>query len=504
MRYLLPLPALFICLAPCEKAFGQETRLQTSISTSATLSDNVRLAPKGQEESDLYFSVTPSLSLFRDTSRLKLSFNYSPSLNAYPFSETTSNVTNNLSSSASARLIDDFLFLDATASIAQTFVSPFAPRTQFSNDLSQNQTTLMTFGVSPYIKGRLPGDFTYLVKDESNYTTGGADSIANLYENHAYATLESPQSARVRAGLDLDYRYTKFQNAPYYAQSLVRFRPGIQVLPNLVVRGRAGYDSNNYATDSGGFVYGGGIDYAPTPRTNLSAFAEKRFFGTGYGLDLSHRTRLLYFTVSASQDIATYRDQGLQLQPGFTPELLFQALASRIPDPFERFQRVVSIINDTGLPLFLTQPFSFVANQPYINNRASASFALIGKRSSGNFYLSYQNSKPVPGVGATAALPDVFVGSNRLKQWGTGITLNHIISTGLTGTFDVLRNHANGADLSGQFGTIKSVTDTVRFALTQKLSPKTDASAGIRWVNFKSDVSDYVEHAVFVSLSHRF
>src|SRR5581483_9919351 len=428
MRRLLTVPAIMLSLAPYGEANSQDARLSTSLYTRATLTDNVRLAPRGQEETDLFFEFIPSFRLSREGARLRLSFDYSPSLAVYPFTGTSSSITNNLSSFATARLLENFLFLDASAIVTQTYLSPLSPRQSSSANLIDNQTERATFNISPYIQGVLPGDFTYLVRNETYWTASQDPAVRDLIEDHAVARLDSRRQARLRIGFDYDYRYTKFESEPYYYQTIGRVRPGIQLRPNLVASGRFGYEKNNYAAERTGVVYGAGLQWSPTPRTNLTAFAEKRFFGTGYNLEFLHRTRLTSWRLFAFRDTRTYREQGLQLLPGFTEETLNQALLARLPDPFERQQAIERILASAGLPPVLRSPFTFLANQPYLVQQADASAALIGQRNTATLHLFWQKSEPIVTTGAIALVPDVFLGSNNLKQWGGGLVLSHAIS----------------------------------------------------------------------------
>lgn len=506
MRSIALASALLLTSLECQQTRAEDAHLHTSFRAQATLSDNVRLAPRGDEETDLYFQFTPSFDLTRRTGRLDIAFNYSPTLSLYPFTEGETRVSNNLRSLASARIIDDFLFLDASVNTTQSFVSPFSQRQSSDSNLLDNQTEQTTFAVSPYIRGVLPGGFTYLARNDLYWTTNENAAARDLIEDHVSASLDSSKRRRTRIGFDYSYHYTKFESEPYYYTALGRARPGIQIWPNLLLHARVGYERNNYASDRSGPIYGAGIQWSPTPRTALNAFAEHRFFGTGYNVDLAHRTRLTVWRLTGSRDSRTYREQGLTLQPGLTDASLNEALIDRLPDNFERQQAIERILASAGLPPVIDSPFTFLSNQPYLSEHLRGSVALVARRNTATLYGFWQKNEPIVTTGAISSLPDVFVGVNNFTQRGAGVTISHTLSGTTTLTLDISRTKTTGELIAGAAlrGFQPGTVDALRLSATRQITPKTYASAGARWVEFKGDLSDYTEHAVYISLQHHF
>jgi len=270
----------------------------------------------------------------------------------------------------------------------------------------------------------------------------------------------------------------------------------------LNVSARLGYETNDYSpTNRSGPVYGAGARWTPTPRTTLDGFLEHRFFGPSYRLDLSHRTRLTSWRLSGTRNVYTAQDQGLTLQPPTMAEVLNDTLRSQIPDPAERDRAVQQFMQQAGLPQVLTQPYSFYTNVPYVSQQWTGSVGLLGKRNS--FELRFLWQEDQPATSTSGPLPSGTVAYSQVLQRGFTASFTHQLSPlsaiALTGN----RLYSLAATTPSAPET-ESIQNTLVLNLTRQLSPKTDASIGLRWTNFQSNVSPYHERAVLAALLHRF
>jgi uncharacterized protein (PEP-CTERM system associated) len=470
-----------------------------------TLTDNVRLAPRGQEEADLILSVAPTLTAQRRGARASLSVTYIPTLHVYLENRDSDNLQNYLSGLFSAEAVEDFFFVDASANIRQTFISPFDSLLG-GESINDNLAQTTTLGLSPYVRGVLGTGYTYLVRNDNFWTTSDASALDNLYESRVLATVASPLGRLLRWDGEYDYNYTKFETQPAYVRQLLRLRGIYSVSPDLSVNARLGYEVNDYTIDDySGPIYGGGVDWRPTPRTFLSAFAEERFFGTGYGLNVSHRRRLAGFTLRASRSTQTHREQALYLPAGDTRQLADIAFRSRIVDPLERQRAVDEFLARAGLPAVLTSPYAFYTNQIFVASLVEAGTGLFGVRNAVSLTLFWRENEPVTAGGAV--LPDAFATVNNFRQRGGIVAASHILSARSTVTATAQRTYTLSTDtrIQPDGSEIDSTEDVLRLTLTHQLSPATSAAAGVRWVDFDSNVrNSFREHALFASLTHRF
>ncbi len=169
-------------------------RVTPRLSVGTTYSDNIQLAPSGEEEGDTVLQVDPGISVRKQGGRLNLRLDYTAQGLFYADHRDADQINNNLLVFGAAELYQDNLFLDAYGSVYQVpvvsngrvdvgslgsdggalsslglfnnitlNVLPSAsgvldPIGIFSNiALTDNQTTQSTFGISPYWRQNLGG-----------------------------------------------------------------------------------------------------------------------------------------------------------------------------------------------------------------------------------------------------------------------------------------------------------------------------------------------------------
>ena len=479
-----------------------EWTFSSGANASLTLTNNVALAPPGQQQADAVLALSVPLGLHRDGPRVKLQADYVPTVFLYAKNNDANYVQNYLRGLMSVEAINDFFFVDAIAKILPGYISPVLARPESGASITQNQTQQTTLGVSPYIRHGSDTDWNYLIRNDNYWTVYNTSGLSNSVTNAMSADLVSP-AARLRYGFDYAYLYTGFETPPTsYNQEVGRVRPIVTVTPRLNVSARLGYETNDYSpTNRSGPVYGAGARWTPTPRTTLDGFLEHRFFGPSYRLDLSHRTRLTSWRLSGTRNVYTAQDQGLTLQPPTMAEVLNDTLRSQIPDSAERDRAVQQFMQQAGLPQVLTQPYSFYTNVPYVSQQWTGSVGLLGKRNS--FELRFLWQEDQPATSTSGPLPSGTVAYSQVLQRGFTASFTHQLSPlsaiALTGN----RLYSLAATTPSAPET-ESIQNTLVLNLTRQLSPKTDASIGLRWANFQSDVTPYHERAVLAALLHRF
>jgi uncharacterized protein (PEP-CTERM system associated) len=469
-----------------------------------TLTDNVNLAPPGQEKADLVLGLSLPLGLRREGSRVKVLADYTPTFYLYAKSPESDILQNNLRSLMTVKAIDDFFFVDASANIYQTYISPSGARPVSGANTTDNRTQQTTLGLSPYIRHNTSGGWTYLVRNDNLWNAYSAAGLANSALSRVAADVTTPP-ARLRYGFDYTYLYTRDDSQPAgYYQQVARVRPILALTPRISVSARLGYETNDYVAHYSGPVYGAGVHWTPDPRTRLDGFLEHRFFGPSYALNFTHRTRLTAWTLGATSNIYTSLEQPLALRPATTAEVLDNAFQSRIADPAEREQAVQQFQERAGLPPSLTQPYSFYTNQVYRAQQVSASVALLPKRNTAVLTLLWQENQPITTGGGGQSV--VFAGSSPFRQQGFTLTLSHRLSAfaNVTLTANRLYSSTESSGVASAAAQDKSIQDTVLLSLTHQLSPKTDGSIGVRWVNFSSVSSPYQELALIAVLGHSF
>lgn len=488
---------------PAENARPGKWNFSARAAAELTFTNNVALAPPGQEESDLILGLSLPLGVRRAGPRTLFLAEYIPTVYLYARNRESDYLQNNLRSFLSVEAVDDFFFVDAIANSYPTYVSPFLPRPGEGASISENRTQQTTLGFSPYIRHETPRGWSYLLRND-NFWNGYSDAeLASSFASRLFADIQSPPT-RLNYGFDYTYLYTNDQAQPSaYYQQVGRVRPTLRATRTLTVSGRLGYESNDYLTPRyTGAVYGAGIVWTPNPRTRLDGYLEHRFFGSAYDLNLNYRTRRTVWKLRGTRNTATPLEQPLAQRPITTAELLDDAYRVRTADPTKREEEVRQFLANAGLPPSLTQPYSFYTDQVYVSSQWSGAVAVLGRRNTVELSAYWQDNEPITTGGNASPLT---AGFQPFRQQGFALNFIHRLSglTSVTLTASRLYTKPTNTDTSAA-GQDETTLDSVRLALTRQLGEKTDGSIGVRWQNFDSLTDPYRELAFLAALAHSF
>ena len=115
--------SLFMAMACALPAYAVDWRFEPRVGASATYTDNANQSASNPEDA-LILSVTPGFNLSSQGSRrVQASMSYSLTGVSRTSENSSTDLFHNLGALGRAELIEDFLFLDGTASISQTLLS---------------------------------------------------------------------------------------------------------------------------------------------------------------------------------------------------------------------------------------------------------------------------------------------------------------------------------------------------------------------------------------------
>ncbi|HVO49172.1 MAG TPA: hypothetical protein VMT29_22860, partial [Steroidobacteraceae bacterium] len=208
-----------------------------------TATNNIDLAPPGQESSDLALAISMPLGVRRAGPRLLFLAEYVPTVYLYARNSDANYVQNNLRSFASLEAVEDFLFVDGVAHSYPMYVSPFLPRPENGASITPNRTQRTTLGLSPYVRRETTQGWTYLVRNDNFWNSFSDATLSDTVGNSVLATVESPR-AWLHYGLDYVYLHTRDDAQPNgYYQQVGRWRPTVTVMRTLSVSARIGYEN---------------------------------------------------------------------------------------------------------------------------------------------------------------------------------------------------------------------------------------------------------------------
>jgi uncharacterized protein (PEP-CTERM system associated) len=468
-----------------------------------TLTDNVNLAPSDRAKADLVTEITPELAVVEKGARTSLEGSVRVPLLIYARTGATNNKAYpEADLTGTVEAIERFLYVDGGASVRQTFFSPFGAQPSGISNATANRFRADTYRVSPYIKSFAGRDITYELRDDNIWThlSGAPTSSHDSYTNHVTGNL-TRHPEPVGWSAEIDRNSDKFQGQPQaLVTQLVRAKLLVQANPDLRLNASGGYEDNHYTfIQPHGAIYGGGVEWRPSPRTKLKGQWEHRFFGSSYDFSFDNRTPLTTWDLRAARNITSYPQQLASLPAsGDVAATLDQLFLSRIPDPAERQVAVNNIIASAGLPASLSSPLTIYTEQIYLQETASATAGILGARNNliGTVYRT--RTEPIEGTGTP--LPPELLAQTNNTQKGVNLVWSHTLDRMVNFTVNgSLRKTVANAPFEGS-----STERSIIAGLISRLSPSLTAFAGMRYQTLHSDlVTSYNELAVFAGVNYR-
>ena len=426
-----------ILLAVTLAALAQPALAQTGlwdftprVSASLEVTDNVRLAPRGQEDSDLIGTITPGFTVRREGQRAQLSLNYSLSSRFHLDESSEDRTTHNLAGRGRVEVIPDAVFVDAAASRTAQAASLLGPIGIGGTTPRDNLTETSRYSVSPYWIARF-GDvanqqvrYTY---DQVRYhrsTRPTSDAHSAQY------TLDSgPAFGRPFWQIAGSYRDEEVRDgvrgefASASATAGYRFGRSLRL---FVTGGREFNDFETDRDDDDGSFWLVGAGWAPTSVTNIDATYGERFFGKTGSVAVTHRSRRASYRLSFVDDISSTRGVGF----GRFSDLA-DLLGLTVEDMFEQFTieelNLLLALNDLDDPV-VTEGFfrtrSWRAGWTYDTGRST--FGITA-------FHSEREAESRSGLGVTEDDRTRY-GVNGSWRWALGPRTDATFSTGFSRT----------------------------------------------------------------------
>lgn len=287
---------------------------QPSVGARATYTDNVNQRATNSQDA-LILSVAPGFGLrSKGSRRVQASLQYGLSAVNRFGGDTDNDLFHNLNAVGKAELVEDFLYLDASARVSQELISLLGSTADASTN-SSNRTNVGTYLLSPYVRKRF-GTFAHA---EVRTTASGAIFGDSAASNSSVRALTANLSSGTRfddLNWALDYSIRKANNRNTRDTTFERasVHLGYALSRKFRVFGTLGQDKNDYlsSTSTDGSSYSVGFGWSPSRRTNLEASVGERYFGRTFSLSGSHRTRLSRWNVRYAEDVSDITQQFLE------------------------------------------------------------------------------------------------------------------------------------------------------------------------------------------------
>ncbi len=308
LRYLAGL--VLVGVTPLAMAFGEAWDFTPRVSLSQDYSDNIRLAPPGEEESEFITQLNTGFSLNRDGGRARARLGYNLQSLFYWQDSQDSTIFNQFFGDGRVEIIPEQLFIDSAASYSQRQLT--RERSGADNlNLDNDRGNVLTFRFSPVYRQQ----FDDLATGQLSYSYDRVDvedsEGNNSQRNSVSLSINSgPQFTRFGWGLAVNYSQTDFDDDASSTQQNAELLGSWAVTERLDIFAVLGYEQDEFDQDNGrsdpdGIIWRLGSTYAPNDRTFLEAFFGERFFGTTYGATARHQLRNSQFTLDYTESVTS-------------------------------------------------------------------------------------------------------------------------------------------------------------------------------------------------------
>jgi uncharacterized protein (PEP-CTERM system associated) len=511
-----------LCMAAVADALADDWRFSASAGASETYN---LYTGEDQPANGFVTSLTGTLGIHGEGARVKLNGTVGGTGVFYTGQGQLNSFAPSVNLVGNVEAIQQFFYVDATANVSESFISPFGAQPVNLTTPSNNRYITQTYSVSPYIKGVIAPDINYSVRDDnvwspsSSYGNSSAKTPTTYYNN-----LNGLMSSTLGNGGGWTLQYTRqaYDNgvsADNYVIQIGRAIASFAVDPQLTVSLRGGYESDQFPSLTGsngallpsqtnqGPIYGGGLNWRPTDRTSVNGYWEHQFFGSSYNWQVSHRLPNVALSASFTRGLSTFPQLALVIPAGVTvAQFIDAAFTTRIPDPAERAAAVAQFLAQTGLPPTLASPLNFYAATITVQQTATVSAVWIGALNALGFTLFNSKSEAISGSGSV--LPPVFQFGANNTQTGGGVNYSHRLTgfTSLVASAIYTRTTPNSTDLI--VSNVRSNNYNASVSLSTQFTPKTSGSAGVTYFLFDAPDSNSVPRqgtlAIYASIAHTF
>ncbi len=453
-----------------------EWTVKPSLSLTENYSDNVRHAPRGNEQSDLITQINPGLNLTGTGPKLTFNTVYQMQNLFYAKNKQSDSTRHSLNTNAHTELVNDQLFLDGIASVSQQNTSALGAQALNNFNITANRTEVRSLSISPYLRHRFQGWANSEVRYTHGVVSTNASGLANNQIDSILLNLDSGHSfTTLRWGV----RYNKQKSG--YGNSLQSINSdaytgnlGYRITPRFTLNASAGHEKFDYVSTArppNGSHYSTGFTWTPSQRTNIAASVGHRFFGQSFALNAKHRSRKALWNLDYNEDVTTTQAQ-------------FQSNAG-MPAPI------------------LAGATNFLSNQIFLQKRLTASVTMTGHRNTLNFNLFDSSRDAQTSQAQNFALlgaANLALG-NKSKQLGGNASWIHQISpyTSTNLTVGYIKNSFPALNIT-------SHDQTIQLRINSKLQPDLGCSVNLLHNQHNSTLpnSDSRENALTTTLLMQF
>jgi uncharacterized protein (PEP-CTERM system associated) len=489
--------ALLGALAQQAQAQSAGVAIQPRLSVSQTWTDNLQLTTQNRDAA-VISTIAPGINLSVNSGRVRGALDYSLNGLIYSKTDRPNRIQNALSAKGAAELVDNWIYLDAAASISQQVVSAFGSTSSDSSLQGGNTSEVASISMSPSVKGQFARVMAYALignvaesraKDSESGDSSSRALSLNLNGLGSGRLLNwsaalSKQESQARGSRDTN---TSSATATLLVNPDVDWNFGLT----------AGFERNDYTALSGqdSSTYGANLNWTPTPRTKMAASWSYHEYGNAHSLNLEHRMARSVWRLSDSQSVNTPGTQGRMGQMS-NYDLFYIQFAAEEPDPVQRDILVRAYLSRLGLSPDAMTTTGFLSASASLTRNQSASVSLQGQRTTVTFMLSQSKSRRVDSL--TTAQDDLSE-STLVLQRGFTVNIAHRLTPTSSASLSLSQQQSRG-DQASQSTDLTSISAN----WNHRLGSKTSMQLGVRHNRFSSPQRPYRENALLATVVQQF
>lgn len=495
--------AAWLLWAIAPAAFAQaSSNFTPSVSATTTYSNTEGrgAGSSGNRDNQFITTLSPGIAWSSSRGRVQGSVNYALSATHYSQESEAKTLRNSLAGSLRAEAIEGWAYVDASASIGQTLISPFGVRAVGDGfQAAGNQAESRSATVSPYLRGSLSGFAGYELRHTATITSTPDAPLSDSTSQETSFRLSSPSGGSLFGwGFLASSQIVKFDFTDSQRTDRVNVSLSYRPLPDLQLGVSGGQESvaiqglQSRSYDN----WGWSANWQPTPRTNLNLNSNRRYFGNAHSFSFSHRMRRSTWTYTDTRGTTGAGNASGVGQPITLFALFDSLLTAQQPDPGLRRQLVLDFIRSLGRDPGELVAGGFLPTANALQRRQDLAFAINGIRTSFSVqaFRSRTGGLGIPTSSVPSANPDIDV---QLTGFNASLSrrLTPRDSLSLTATQQSTKAAGTqpGNDLS-----------SLGLTYSSQVSRLANASLTARYAIFDSAINAYREASVSASLSMRF
>lgn len=387
----VPVALAALLLAPNARA---DWSFVPTLDLRQTYTDNVALQRDGLAESQLVTEITPGMRVKHNGPRLVVNAAYQLQYFAMQDHDVsgTNRTARRLSLDARGKLIDDLLYVDATANRGQQNISPFGQTVSGNEFASANRTEVTTWRVSPYLVHRFGSTATLETRYARDSVDAGRTGLGNTTGDSLSVRLDSGKAFRtIGWGVQVSGQTIDEEVANDTTIKAANASLRYIYTPKLSLTSSIGYDSYDYTAVAGkataGKAWNAGFAWTPSSRTSLTATLGRRYYGPSRSLKALHRSRHSVWNISYDDAVSSTRANFLIPAAIDTASLLDDLFRASYPDPAERARAVQAYMLATGLPPSMANNINYFSNRYSLQKQLRGTVGFKQGRTSASFSL---------------------------------------------------------------------------------------------------------------------